>query len=439
MRARRQGHLAHAQEARRSELEPRRRPTPRRCPREAARRRARQRDRRRSRDNPVDATFLSRTRLNSRARRRTTLARRVRSLRRPVSTTSSATASASLPAMIPALVDELDRSRRSARAADFPIGGTHAARGADRRRFARPARRTCCSSSFLRRRRRAAAKAQGARPPAKTRTAMPRPLDVLAALEKFPGVRPDPEAFVEALDPLQPRLYSISSSLEGQSGAISLTVDTVRYAIGKPHARLGVASTFLAERVDAGRDVKVYVQKAHGFRPAGRSAARRSSWSAPAPASRRSAPSCRNAGDRRQGPQLAVLRPPAPRPRFPLRGRVRRHAQRRACCTRLSLAWSRDDAEKFYVQDRMREVGARALAWLDDGAHFYVCGDAKRMAKDVEDALVDIVAEHGGRRGGGDRLRGRAKKAGRYQRTCISFGRSPLAHAPSGGTSRSRT
>ena len=65
--------------------------------------------------------------------------------------------------------------------------------------------------------------------------------------------------------------------------------------------------------------------------------------------------------------------------------------------TRLSLAWSRDGDQKFYVQDRMREVGRDLWSWLADGAHVYVCGDAKRMAKDVERALVDIVAQHGAR------------------------------------------
>jgi sulfite reductase (NADPH) flavoprotein alpha-component len=65
--------------------------------------------------------------------------------------------------------------------------------------------------------------------------------------------------------------------------------------------------------------------------------------------------------------------------------------------TRLSLAWSRDGAGKFYVQDRMREVGRELWSWLAEGAHVYVCGDAKRMAKDVERALVDIVAQFGAR------------------------------------------
>ena len=89
-------------------------------------------------------------------------------------------------------------------------------------------------------------------------------LDVLAAIEKFSGVRPDPEAFIEALDPLQPRLYSISSSPKVHKGRVALTVDAVRYDIGK-RKRLGVASTFLAGRVEPGARLRVYVQKAHAF------------------------------------------------------------------------------------------------------------------------------------------------------------------------------
>ena len=90
-------------------------------------------------------------------------------------------------------------------------------------------------------------------------------LDVLSALRKFEGARPDPEAVLEALDPLAPRLYSISSSPKATPGRVSLTVDTVRYPVG-PRDRLGVASTFLGERVAPGEIVRAYVQKAHGFR-----------------------------------------------------------------------------------------------------------------------------------------------------------------------------
>src|SRR3979411_2929372 len=87
-------------------------------------------------------------------------------------------------------------------------------------------------------------------------------LDVMAALQKFSNVRPHPEAFIEALEPLQPRLYSISSSHNATPGKLSLTVDCVRYVVGK-RKRLGLASTFLAERIKPGDQLKVYVQKAH--------------------------------------------------------------------------------------------------------------------------------------------------------------------------------
>ncbi len=96
-------------------------------------------------------------------------------------------------------------------------------------------------------------------------------LDVLAAIEKFPGIRPDPEAFIEALDPLQPRLYSISSSPKSNPGRVSLTVDTVRYKIGK-RARLGVASCFLGQRVAPGHAAQVLRAEGARLRPARRSA-----------------------------------------------------------------------------------------------------------------------------------------------------------------------
>jgi sulfite reductase (NADPH) flavoprotein alpha-component len=84
--------------------------------------------------------------------------------------------------------------------------------------------------------------------------------------------------------------------------------------------------------------------------------------------------------------------------------------------TRLSTAWSRDGAAKVYVQDRMREAGPELWSWLKDGAHVYVCGDAKRMAKDVEDALVDISAKAGQMNEAAVRdFIAELKVAGRYQ------------------------
>jgi len=220
-------------------------------------------------------------------------------------------------------------------------------------------------------------------------------LDVLAAIEKFRGVRPDPEAFIEALDPLQPRLYSISSSFKAHPGRISITVDTVRYRINE-RTRLGVASTFLASRVAPGGKVRVYVQKAHAF------------GLPPDP----SVPIIMIGPGTGIAPFRAFLQERmatrAPGRNWLFFGHQRRDhdffyedelaAMKVAkVLTRLSLAWSRDGEQKFYVQDRMREVGRDLWSWLADGAHVYVCGDAKRMAKDVERALVDIVAQHGAR------------------------------------------
>ena len=109
------------------------------------------------------------------------------------------------------------------------------------------------------RRRKARALAAGEDPDGDAAT-----LDVLAALEKFAPVHPDPEALLECLEPLQPRLYSIASSPRATPGELHLTVDTVRYTI-EGRQRVGVASTFLADRLPAGARVKAYIQKAHGF------------------------------------------------------------------------------------------------------------------------------------------------------------------------------
>ena len=239
-------------------------------------------------------------------------------------------------------------------------------------------------------------------------------LDVQAALEKFPGIHPDPEAFIEVLEPLQPRLYSISSSPKADPGKVSLTVDTVRYEIDG-RVREGVASTFLDARIAPGDPLKVYVQKAHGF----------------------ALPEDGATPIIMIGPGTGI----APFRAF-LQERFATKAtgaawlffghQRSACdffyrdelegfgsagvLTRLSLAWSRDGDRKVYVQDKMREEGVELFAWLERGAHFYVCGDAQRMAKDVDTALVDIVADCA--KTGPEQARAYVeglRKSGRYQ------------------------
>jgi sulfite reductase (NADPH) flavoprotein alpha-component len=218
-------------------------------------------------------------------------------------------------------------------------------------------------------------------------------LDVLAALQKLGPVRPDPEAFVESLEPLQPRLYSIASSPVVTPGQVHLTVDAVRYDMAG-RKRLGVASTFLADRLKPGAHVKVYLQKAHGF-------ALPSSGDTPiimvgpgtGVAPFRSFLWHRK-GTRAKGRAWLFFGHQRQATDFFYRDELEAF-QADGTLTRLSTAWSRDGREKVYVQDRMHEAGPELWAWLRDGAHFYVCGDAKRMAKDVENALIEICARGG--------------------------------------------
>ena len=365
----------------------------------------------RSRDNPIDATFVSRRLLNKKGSEKETWHIDF-DLAGAASTMSSAIPSASSPK------NDLGAGRPDHRAAR------------------RLATRSRCSGKTLRevltddvslspapdtlfellsfltggaQREKARALAQGEDPDGDAAT-----LDVMATLQKFSGVRPHPEAFVEALEPLQPRLYSISSSHNATPGKLSLTVDCVRYVIDK-RKRLGLASTFLAERINPGDAVKVYVQKAHGF----------------------ALPADPKTPIIMVGPGTGV----APFRAFLLDRRATGapgknwlfFGHQRSDCdffyadelnamktagslTRLSLAWSRDGAKKFYVQDRMREVGREVWTWLADGAHVYICGDAKRMAKDVERALVDIVAQFGARSTDeAISFVGELKKKGRFQ------------------------
>lgn len=239
-------------------------------------------------------------------------------------------------------------------------------------------------------------------------------LDVLGTLHKFAGLRLSPEAFVEALEPLQPRLYSISSSPKHQPNRLSLTVDRVRYRLGR-RERAGVASNFLAEGVEPAQSVKVYVQKAHGF-------ALPDDLSKPVIMC---GPGTGIAPFRAFLQERIATRAPGRNWLFFGHQRMATdffyadelNAMKEAGqLERLTLAWSRDGAEKIYVQDRMRENGAELWNWLEQSAHFYVCGDAKRMAKDVERAMVDIVAAHGGRSmDDAVAFVSGLKKAGRYQ------------------------
>lgn len=240
---------------------------------------------------------------------------------------------------------------------------------------------------------------------------------VLDLGEEFSSVKCEAQAFVEQLRKLAPRLYSISSSPEfvGKD-CVHLTVAVVRYETNG-HKRDGVCSTFLGEYAEiANTPLPVFVAKSH-FGP----------------------PEDLNAPMIMVGPGTGIA---------PFRSFVQDRAAKGAkgknwlffgdqrvktdflyqaewekaladgLLTRMDCAWSRDQDYKIYVQDKIREAGADVWKWLnDEGAYFFICGDAKRMAKDVEAALLDIFKTHGGM----DDARAAAKlkelKAqGRYQK-----------------------
>ena len=219
--------------------------------------------------------------------------------------------------------------------------------------------------------------------------------EIIDFLLRWPAAKFSPAEFTALLRKLQPRLYSISSSLKANPGQVHLTVAAVRYE-SRGRERKGVCSTFLADRAEAGTPVPVFVHSSPGFR----------------------LPTDGTRPVIMVGPGTGI----APFRAFLQERRALGAAgrnwlffgdQRRDCdflyreeveallaagtLSRLDTAFSRDQAEKIYVQNRMLEHAREFWSWLESGAHLYVCGDAKRMAKDVDAALHQIVGTAGGR------------------------------------------
>ena len=220
-------------------------------------------------------------------------------------------------------------------------------------------------------------------------------MEVIDFLNEHPSAKFTPQEFVGLLTKLQPRLYSVASSLKAYPDQVHFIVDVIRY---ESHGRIrkGVASSFLAERAD---DVPIPVF--------------------PSVAKHFHLPENPNTPIIMVGPGTGVA---------PFRAYLQERkvigakgknwlffgSQHEHCdfayrdefeafkkegiLTRLDCAWSRDQSEKIYVQHRMKENAAEIWKWLDgEGAHFFVCGDARRMAKDVDATLRKIVQEHGGK------------------------------------------
>lgn len=212
-------------------------------------------------------------------------------------------------------------------------------------------------------------------------------------LETYPHKKWTPETFTSLLRKLTPRLYSIASSIRKHENEVHLTVAAVRYQT-HGRERTGVCSCYLADDVAVGDSVPVFFHHNQNFR----------------------LPDSDTTPIIMVGPGTGIA---------PFRAFIEERAAREAkgknwlffgdqhfsydflyqlewldylndgLLTELSLAFSRDQKEKIYVQQRLRERGAEVWSWLESGAHFYVCGDASRMAKDVHQALLDLIAEHG--------------------------------------------
>ncbi len=217
--------------------------------------------------------------------------------------------------------------------------------------------------------------------------------DTLDLLLQFPTIEISSTEFIALLKPLQHRAYSISSSGKMHPESVHLTIASVRYqSYNREHK--GVCSTYLADLVNDNTDVKIFFSPNTSFR----------------------VPEDDNLPIIMVGPGTGI----APFRAF-LQERQFRKAggknwllfgdrnkatdyiyqdeieamQSSGLISRLDLAFSRDQEEKIYVQDKMRENGAEMFSWLEDGGSFYVCGDANYMAKDVDKALHELIEKHG--------------------------------------------
>lgn len=203
----------------------------------------------------------------------------------------------------------------------------------------------------------------------------------------------DAQTFVDALRKITPRLYSIASAQAEVEEEVHLTVGLVNFD-ANGESRTGGASGFLANRLEEGQKVRVFVEHNDNFR----------------------LPQSDDTPVIMIGPGTGVA---------PFRAFMQEREAREATgdnwmffgdqtftqdflyqvewqnylksglLTRMDVAFSRDQAEKIYVQDRLKEQASDVFAWLERGAHLYICGDANRMAKDVHQTLIDIIAEHG--------------------------------------------
>ncbi|ENK8041814.1 NADPH-dependent assimilatory sulfite reductase flavoprotein subunit [Salmonella enterica] len=211
---------------------------------------------------------------------------------------------------------------------------------------------------------------------------------------RFSPAQLDAQALIDLLRPLTPRLYSIASAQAEVESEVHITVGVVRYDI-EGRARAGGASSFLADRVEEEGEVRVFIEHNDNFRlPANPQTPVIMIGPGTGIAPFRAFMQQR-AADGAEGKNWLFFGNPHFTEDFLYQVEWQRYVKE-GLLSRIDLAWSRDQKEKIYVQDKLREQGAELWRWINDGAHIYVCGDARRMAADVEKALLEVIAEFGG-------------------------------------------
>lgn len=239
---------------------------------------------------------------------------------------------------------------------------------------------------------------------------------IVDALADFPfknGV--SGQDFVSILRKIPPRLYSIASSLKAHPGEVHLTIATVRYH-SHGRDRTGVASTYIADRVALGETVPVYTHANKNFKlPASGDTPVIMIGPGTGVAPFRSFIEDRQA-DGAKGKNWLFFGDQHYTYDFLYQLEWQEYLKD-GLLDRLDVAFSRDQKHKIYVQDRMMEHSKELYGWLEEGAHFYVCGDASRMAGDVHEALISIAEKEGGKsREDAEAYVKDLQKAKRYQR-----------------------
>ncbi|MFT5544103.1 MAG: sulfite reductase (NADPH) flavoprotein alpha-component [Glaciecola sp.] len=237
---------------------------------------------------------------------------------------------------------------------------------------------------------------------------------IVDIVEKYPA-RIDAQALVDALRPITPRLYSIASSQAEVEDEVHLTVAHIEYeANGFTHQ--GGASGFLSTRLVEGEQLNVYVENNDNFRlPADPNTPIIMIGPGTGIAPFRAFMQERDA-NQAEGKNWLFFGNPNFTQDFLYQTEWQGYLKS-GLLNKISLAFSRDQAEKVYVQDRLKENGKEVFDWLEQGAHFYICGDALRMAKDVETSLLELVAEHGNRTlAEAKQYVGEMRKSKRYQK-----------------------